>query len=140
MKRLWIVSLLSVLLMAAGCDKEEIIKIEDLSTKTKTLINSDNDFGFDLFQRVLDEAKPQENVCVSPLSISLALAMTYNGAGGDTQIAMEEALKLTGFTRDEINELYRDLTIALVSDDPKVKMEIANSIWYRNDFTILDDF
>ena len=140
MKRLWIIGLISVLFAVGACDKDEVLKIEDLSTKTKTLINSDNDFGLELFQRVLKEAKPNENVCVSPLSISLALAMTYNGASGDTKIAMEETLKLAGFTRDEINDLYRDLALALASDDPKVNLEIANSIWYRNDFTILDDF
>ncbi len=140
MKKILIVALMSVIIIVTGCDKEDIPELGNLPQKTKALIDSDNDFGFDLFQRVIADAKPDENLCVSPLSISLALAMTYNGAAGETGIAMEETLKLAGFTRDEINKLYRDLTLALVSDDPKVNLGIANSIWYRNDFHILEDF
>ncbi len=140
MKNILIVSVISLVFLFSACDKEDIPELVNLPQKTKALIDSDNEFGFDLFQRIISDAKPDENLCVSPFSISLALAMTYNGTGGDTRIAMEETLKLAGFTRDEINELYRDLTLALLSDDPKVQLEIANSIWYRNDFTILEDF
>lgn len=140
MKYLLFASLISLTFLFSGCDKEDGPQLSDLSQKTKALIDSDNDFGFELFQKVIADSKPGENLCVSPLSISLALAMTYNGAGGDTRIAMEETLKLAGFTRDEINELYMNLSHALLSDDPKVKLEIANSIWYRDDYVILEDF
>ena len=140
MRRLLTILLIPAFVFFMACDKENVPGIEDLPTKTKALINSDNDFGFELLKKVISETDPAENLCVSPLSVSLALAMTYNGAAGDTQIAMEETLKLAGFTREEINELYRDLVLAMISDDPKVKMEIANSIWYRNEYTILDDF
>ena len=136
----FLAAVLSLSVIFVACDKEELPQLEELSPKTKELINSDNDFGFDLLQRINAETEAGENMCVSPLSVSLALAMTYNGAGGDTEKAMKDALKLAGFTSDEINELYRDLTQALISDDPKVQLEIANSIWYRNDFVILDDF
>lgn len=140
MKFKFLVTVLSLSIIFIGCNKEELPELQELSPKTKELINSDNDFGFDLLQRINAETKPGENMCVSPLSVSLALAMTYNGADGDTEDAMKDALKLAGFTTDEINELYRDLTQALISDDPRVQLEIANSIWYRNDFIILDDF
>jgi serpin B len=77
---------------------------------------------------------------ISPLSISQALSMTLNGAGGDTKIAMEEALKVTGYDRDELNELNKALITALVSHDQKVTVNVANSIWYRKEFTVLPDF
>lgn len=140
MKLRFLIAVLSLSIVFIGCDKEELPKLNELSPKTKELINSDNNFGFELLKRINAETEAGENMCISPLSVSLAMAMTYNGAGGDTEIAMRDALKFSGFTTEEINELYRDLTLALVSDDPKVKLEIANSIWYRNDFTILDDF
>ena len=140
MKKIGIISALSFVFLFFSCDKESIPDLNDLPHRTKALIDSDNLFGFEVFQKVNAEAEPGQNICVSPLSISLALAMTYNGAAGDTQIAMEEALRLTGFSRDEINELYRDLELSLISDDPKVEVEIANSIWYRNEYDILDDF
>jgi serpin B len=39
-----------------------------------------------------------------------------------------------------INESYRDLTKTLTTIDPKVIMEIANSIWYRQGFEVEQDF
>jgi serine protease inhibitor len=56
---------------------------------------------------------------VSPLSVSLALAMTYNGADGETKTAMEKTLKVYGLTPEDINTSYRDLVNALKSLDPK---------------------
>jgi len=77
---------------------------------------------------------------ISPLSVSLALAMTYNGADGDTKEAMEKTLELNGLTVDEINENYKILIDALASVDPKVLMNIANSIWYEQIFEVEQDF
>jgi len=77
---------------------------------------------------------------ISPLSVSLALAMTYNGADGDTKVAMEKILELYGLTVDEINENYKTLIDALASVDPKVLMSIANSIWYKQEFDVEQDF
>ena len=77
---------------------------------------------------------------ISPLSVSLALAMTYNGADGDTKEAMKKTLELYGLTVDEINENYKILIDALASVDPKVLMSIANSIWYRQTFEVEQDF
>lgn len=134
----WVPIVLAVIL--SGCDKEDTPSLNELPAKTKQLTDADNEFGFELFKHVNSGLKEDENMAVSPLSVSLALAMTYNGAAGDTRISMEETMKLAGLTRDEINNLYRELTMALLSDDPKVKLEIANSIWYRDDFEILADF
>ncbi len=77
---------------------------------------------------------------VSPMSVSLALAMTYNGAEEETKAAMEETLKLHGLTTEEINSSYQTLLKALESLDPKVILEIANAIFYRDDFTVEQDF
>jgi len=89
---------------------------------------------------VLARDENSENIFISPTSISLALAMTYNGAAGDTKSAMETALKTQGFTAGEINGSYKSLVDALLSVDPKVLLEIANSIWYRQDFSVLPGF
>jgi len=79
-------------------------------------------------------------VFISPTSIALALAMTYNGAAGDTKTAMEATLQKAGLTTEEINTGYKSLIDALVSVDPKVLLEIANSIWYDKNFSVLQSF
>jgi len=61
------------------------------------------------------------------------LGMTYNGANGETQEAMAEALELSGLTLQEVNESYQSLIELLRGLDPKVQFRIANSIWFRQD-------
>lgn len=110
----------------------------DLDLKSKELIEADNAFGLELMQK-LNETE-DENFTISPLSISLALAMTYNGAEGETKIAMEDAMKLGGLTTEEINQSYKSLVKALLEADTKVTLEIAQSIWYRLGYNVLEDF
>lgn len=111
-----------------------------ITKTTGEIITTDNDFGFELFQKVVASDAEADNIFISPTSVALALAMTYNGADGETKTAMENTLKKNGFSIDEINTGYKSLIEALVSVDPKVLLEIANSIWYRQDFTVLPDF
>lgn len=111
----------------------------NLTQKTTEIIEADNDFGLTLFNKAL-AATEADNVFVSPTSVALALAMTYNGAAGDTKTAMETALHKQGFTTDEINQSYKSLIESLVSIDPKVLLQIANSIWYRQGFNVLPQF
>ena len=55
----------------------------DLTQDQVALIESGNAFAFDIFNQVLKSAGENENVMISPLSISYALSMTVNGANGD---------------------------------------------------------
>lgn len=111
----------------------------EVSKKSKKLIDADNKFGLELFQRV-NQAEETENIMVSPLSISMALAMTYNGANGETKKAMAETLKLHGLSPEDINNSYQTLVAALASLDKKVILEIANSIFYREGFDVKKEF
>jgi serpin B len=70
----------------------------------------------------------------------MALGMALNGAAGETLEAMRETLEFSGMTEDEINKSYRNLIDFLGSLDPKVKLEIANSIWARLGFAIEQTF
>ncbi len=112
----------------------------NLSNEAKQLVNADNKFGFDLFKSVVQSEEAGENIMLSPTSVALALAMTYNGAEEETKTAMEETLNLQGLSVDEINKSYQHLIDALITVDDKVTLNIANSIWYRNTFSVEQDF
>lgn len=139
-----IIPAIAILLLGYSCEKTKIDESGPkeiiLTQKGKILVEADNLFGIKLFKEVLKAEDPEKNVMISPLSVSLALAMTYNGADGDTKEAMEKTLELTGLTVDEINENYKMLIDALASVDPKVLMSIANSIWYKQTFEVEQDF
>jgi serpin B len=111
-----------------------------LDEKSAQIVEADNEFGFELFQKIFASETKYENIMVSPFSVSLALAMTYNGAGGETKKAMEKTLKLYGLSPEEINTSYQTLVKALKSLDKKVILEIANAIFYRDDFQVENGF
>ncbi|NIM97312.1 MAG: serpin family protein [candidate division Zixibacteria bacterium] len=103
------------------------------------LVESDNRFGIKLFKEIVNEER-DTNIFISPLSVSMALGMTYNGADGATKEAMEKTLELSGLTLEEINESYKNLINLLTQLDPKVQFDIANSIWYRDIWTPEKEF
>ncbi|HOV84230.1 MAG TPA: serpin family protein [Paludibacteraceae bacterium] len=102
-------------------------------------VGQDNEFAFDLFRKVIDFSK-ETNVFISPLSVSIALGMTWNGAAGETKSEMESALKMSGMSVEEINEYYRILQTTLPTIDPTTKLTLANSLWYRSGFQVKPDF
>ncbi|MBP7496080.1 MAG: serpin family protein [Bacteroidales bacterium] len=112
----------------------------NFTAKEKKLAESDNHFGIEFFKELNSKEEAGKNIMVSPLSVALVLAMIYNGADTDTKTAMEKALLLEGMTREEINNSYKGLISKLQSLDPKVLFGIANSIWYRDDFPVLQEF
>ena len=87
-------------------------------------------FGFKLLQD-LREREPGGNIFISPLSISIALTMTYNGAVGETERAMAEVLEIDELDLYTVNHSNKALRDSLEDPDPKVEISIANSIWSR---------
>lgn len=103
------------------------------------LISSNIKFGLKLYSQVAKESAGK-NVFISPASVGLALAMTYNGAVGETKQAMERALETEGMNHAELNRAYAALRQALENPDPKVQLNIANSLWARQGVTFNPDF
>ena len=92
-------------------------------------------FAVRLFQA---SAKSGENTLVSPLSVLCALAMTANGAEGETLEQMEAVL---GMTAEELNG-YLYSYVKNLPQGEKYKLSLANSIWFTEDrrFTVKQDF
>ena len=131
----------AIALLQTACTEpvEEIDKIT-ITEKSQKLVEADNAFGLDLFQLIYNDDETPTNFMISPLSISMALSMAYNGAETDTKEEMAKALRIEDFTREEINGIYQTLIQELTTNDPKVAMEIANSIWYRNTYNVEQNF
>jgi serpin B len=112
-----------------------------LTSQEQGLIAADNRFAIKLLkQAVADTRDTLPNLFVSPLSVAMALAMTYNGAAGTTEDAMRATLELEGMSVAEVNESYRSLIKLLRELDPRVKFTIANSIWYLQGYAVEQPF
>ena len=122
----------------SGPTDEEIPTIT-LNKKALEIIKADQAFGFELFREVYN-LTDEDNMMISPLSVSYALGMTYNGAAGTTLEAFNDVLHFDDLTTQEVNESYKDLMDQLIHLDEQVEFSIANSIWYRLGFEVLSEF
>jgi len=112
-----------------------------LTTQEQRLIEADNRFAIKLLKQVTADTRASvENLFVSPLSVAMALGMTYNGAAGTTEDSMRATLELDGMSVAEVNESYQSLIKLLRELDPRVRFQIANSIWYRLGLTAEQPF
>ncbi|MEH2282300.1 MAG: serpin family protein [Nostoc sp.] len=119
---------------------ENPLQKKTVNTDTKT-VESSNKFGFKLFSEVLKNDRGEKNIFISPSSVAIALAMTYNGASGSTQQAMAKTLELQGMNLPEINSAYAAaLKQLLDNSDAKVQLKIANSLWANQDVSFAPDF
>ena len=116
-------------------DPLETIEDPDVSD----IASANTRFGFKLLQD-LREREPGGNIFISPLSISIALTMTYNGAVGETERAMAEVLEIDALDLSTINNSNKALRNSLQNPDPKVEISIANSIWSRQGVDFNPDF
>lgn len=111
----------------------------DLKQLDNEVISGNTQFAFEIF-RELNREDPEENVFISPLSISTALTMTYQGAGGTTREGMAEALNYQGIDLEALNNTYRHLLGYLAGVDKEIELKLGNSIWIREGEEIRPDF
>ncbi len=93
-------------------------------------------FAVDLHQRL---AQADENLFVSPFSISSALAMTYAGARGDTAQQMEDVLRFEG---GEVHEAFAELlgNLREREGEDSYELVVANALWGQEGYEFRPEF
>ncbi len=147
-KPLGIITLFSLILAlttVSGCLDSTIDALRENRDDTaigpidSNVPTANTEFGFNLFNAIW-ETEQNQNIFISPFSVSVALAMTLNGASGETEQAMTDTLQLHDLTSDTINSSFYQLQNTLQTSDPKVTLTIANSLWGREGFQFKTDF
>ena len=95
------------------------------------------DFAQSLFNRLCMEAKPGENVCISPLSLEIALGMLANGVEGEACTELLDIIAGKGVTADSLNAWYYKLRSALEATN---SVHLANAIWAQKGYPIKPEF
>ena len=113
--------------------------LRPISSSTETLIETSNSFAVNLF-RLIQQQKSDENIFISPLSVDIALHMAANGATGETKQVMKETLGVTDLSDEEVNAAAKNLVEQLLNMDQDVALAIANSIWFKDTFTLQAGF
>jgi serpin B len=108
------------------------------------LVEGNTAFAFDLYQAL--KAK-DGNLFYSPHSISVALAMTYAGARGETAEQMATTLQFL-LEQDGLHPAFNWLDVELASrgegaqgkDGEGFRLNIVNAIWGQEDYEFLSGF
>lgn len=109
-----------------------------------TLVEGNSEFAFDLYRQLSDESG---NLFYSPYSVSLALAMTYAGARGETEERIVRALHFDlpqGQLHPAFNQLDQELASrgegAQGKDDGGFRLNIVNAIWGQKGYSFLANY
>ncbi|MGD9098925.1 MAG: serpin family protein [Anaerolineae bacterium] len=101
------------------------------------LVDGNSAFAFDLYQALRGQ---KGNLFYSPYSISLALAMTYAGARGETARQMAETLRF-GLAQERLHPAFNALDLKLTGPHTEgFELNIANSLWGQHDYVFLSAF
>jgi serine protease inhibitor len=110
-----------------------------LTSAERAVADAGNGFSISLFKEI-NASSPDSNVFISPLSASMALGMTLNGAAGSTFDAMRSTLGFGTSSQQSINAGYKGLIDLLSGLDRSTTFQLANSIWYRQGFPFEQTF
>ena len=109
------------------------------SPATCELTEANGLFAIDVFKKIQEE-EPDGNIFISPYSMSTALTMTTNGASSQTLEEMRNTLRVNNLDMASINTSYEELLEVLPLLDPTTKLKLANSIWPKIDYPVLESF
>lgn len=125
-------------------DKERDTSPSVTEVELSGLVAGNSQFALDLYQIFREE---DGNLFYSPYSISIALAMTYAGALGNTQEQMASVLRFT-LPQDRLHPAFNALDLELASrgegaqetDGEGFKLNIVNGIWGQVGYSFLPEF
>ena len=125
-------------------EKQRVTSPDVSEADLATLVNGNSTFTLNLYQAIKERGG---NLFYSPYSISLALAMTYAGARGETEQQMADTLCFT-LPQDRLHPALNSLDIELSrrgegakgKDEEGFRLNIVNAIWGQKDYKFLSEF
>jgi len=125
-------------------DKPRDTSPEVSQTDLDSLSGGNSEFAFDLYQALAAE---DGNLFYSPYSISVALAMTYAGARGETEEQMADTLRFL-LPQQDLHPAFNELDMELDrrgegaagKDGGEFRLNIVNAIWGQQDYSFLPEF
>lgn len=109
-----------------------------LTAAQQAQVENSNEFAWKFFKEV--SKGEQEDVFVSPLSVTYALGMLSNGAVGDTQKEILEGLEFRSGKVEDINSLCHQLMIESPKLDKSTQLSMANAVVANKNKPLQPDF
>ncbi len=126
--------LLTIFLFGCTSEFKTMDDTQATSSGVEQVVNANNQFAFDMYNKIDND----KNVFFSPYSISTALAMTYEGANGQTK---EEIKNVFYFPDDQTLRSSNARIYNLINkDNKKYELNTANALWAQKDYDFLPTY
>ena len=124
--------------------RERVTNVSVSDSDMADLVSGNSAFAFDLYHALTEK---DGNLFYSPYSISVALAMTYAGARGETERQMADTLHYR-LPQERLHPAFNSLDLDLASrgknsgfeDSERIRLNIANAIWGQAGYQFAPDF
>lgn len=109
----------------------------ELSRSEATVNAGVNDFGLIFFNEVA-KVSEEDNLCVSPVSMGLCMSIIANSCDASTAAKVCEVLGCGSIS--DVNNLSKKLMLYLPDKSNQSQLQLANSVWHRNEIAASPDF
>jgi serpin B len=113
--------------------------VSHTASAVERVVDANNVFAFDIYKQLSGENSEDDNLFLSPFSISSALALTYEGAKGETADQIRSVFHFP----DNIETLrngYLEVNNGINAGDPMYDLEVANALWAEETYPFLEDY
>lgn len=132
----WMVVLLVLAVTSMGWAEEDLSALD--KTDKEIVVEGNNMFALELYEQLKGE---DGNLFFSPYSISTALAMTYAGARGNTEVQMADVLHFD-LEQERLHGGFSELmrSINAVGEKGQCQLITANALWGQKGYSFLEGF
>ncbi|NLN74641.1 MAG: serpin family protein, partial [Bacteroidales bacterium] len=131
-------SSVALLLVLISCNTQKSSKTKNSNLVNNTVVNYKDgliDFSFDYFKQLVKT--DNKNICTSPLSLSLAMGMIYEGADENTYAQIANAMNFPA----DISNFYNTVSeyysqIEAMSADTNMEMNIVNRVYIEESLKV----
>lgn len=123
-------------LCLVSCQEQEH---EDDEPVVVTAVPGGGEFALDLYRQIAAEHEG-ESLFFSPFSVRSALAMTWEGARGETADQMAAALKLPELAGSDIHAGLGSMTRSLNAKGKPYEFSVANAVWVDRTLLLADSY
>jgi serpin B len=112
----------------------------DKDAPTDLAVSSNNSLSVALYQQLNKQDKQIGNLFFSPMSVSAALMLTYEGARNQTKAEFEKVLSLEGADPLASHKAYAGVLGRLAAEDKPYKLAVANALWGEKTMPLRNEF
>lgn len=140
MKKIYLILIIAASICLTGCSNSDEpdgggMKRPELTVEEAQATSELNQFSVDFIEAVAENAGKDKNFVVSPLSMSMMLAMIANSSDSEN---ICNALHCNDLA--SLNSISAKYMRWLPNNDKKLKINIANALWYDDDYTLNPTF